>query len=195
MNEREATRDDELIRAHLNGSADAFKTLVEHHAPNLASVLERMVRDYHLALDLAQEAFIKVHRMLPGYTFKGKFRSMLYTIALNSGRDALRKKQRTPLVFLDEARTRLPENPASSSRECSDLRSRIEAALDRIPSPYKEAVYLRDVVGLTYAEVSASQKCSVGTVKSRVNRGRLIFRDAFLNVRAKKDQGGQNHAS
>lgn len=195
MNEHEATRDEELIKAHLQGAEHAFRALVEHHAPDLASTLERMVRDYHLALDLAQEVFVKVYRLLPSYTFKGRFRSMLYTIALNHARDALRKKRRAPVVFLDESRSRALPDKGSDSDDAQDMKRRIEFALDQIPSPYHEAVYLRDVAGLSYAEVGEALGCSLGTVKSRVNRGRLHFRNAYMAEMQGKERKGKHNAS
>ena len=159
------TRSEELIRAHLDGSETAFGRLVELHAADLAAVLERMVKDPHLALDLAQEVFIKLHAMLVRYRFRGRFRSMLYAMALNRARDALRQRKRSRLLFL-----------ADPGRQV-ERRDLVEAALDRVPSPFQEALYLRDLVGLSYREVAATLGCSLGTVKSRVNRGRLAFRD------------------
>ncbi len=80
MNEEADGRDEILVRAHLDGSETAFRELVNRHAPNLAAVLERRVGDYHLALDLLQEVFIKLCKMLPRYRFEGRFRSLLYSI-------------------------------------------------------------------------------------------------------------------
>jgi len=182
VNATKETRDEALIRAHLNGSDTAFDRLVESHAPRLASALERMVRDHHLALDIAQEVFIKVHGMLPRYRFEGRFRSMLYSVALNHARDKLREQKRSRIVYLEEAVAREDRALAHDPTEDRDRRALIEDALDRVPSPFQEAVYLRDVVGLSYDETAASLGCSPGTVKSRVNRGRLSFRDHYLDM-------------
>ncbi len=178
----EETCNEELIRAHLNGSAEAFKRLLERHAPELVSLLERMLNDHHLALDITQEVFIKLHGMLPRYRFEGRFRSMLYSMALNRARDALRKKKRSRTVFLGDSRKHRDEALVPDPAEKHDLRTLIEEALDKVPDPFRQALYLRDVAGLSYSEAAETLGCSLGTVKSRVNRGRLAFRDIYLSL-------------
>jgi len=194
VNSKEALRDDQLIRDHLDGSENAFKELVECYAPSLTAVLERMLNDYHLALDLAQEVFIKTHRMLPKYKFNGRFRSLLYAIAFNHARDALRKKKRSPIVFLDKAMFGRGGKVAHDPFEQHDLKSKIEHAMDKIQSPFKEALYLRDVAGLSYIEAAKALDCNIGTVKSRVNRGRIAFRDIYTGLTQKEEnnKGGQS---
>ena len=131
--------DEALIRAHLDGSEAAFARILERHAAGVASA---MVGDHHLALDLAQDVFIKLHRQLPRYRFEGRFRSMLYGIALNRARDALREKKRSRLVFFEETGPRqdraFARDPADSHAE----RALIETALDRVSSPFREALLL-----------------------------------------------------
>jgi RNA polymerase sigma-70 factor (ECF subfamily) len=190
-------RDDDLIRAHLNGSDAAFKHLVERHASNVAAVLERMVKDHHLALDLVQEVFIKLYGMLPQYEFKGRFPSLLYSMALNRARDALRKRKRTPIVSLEEHRMRETRTLTHDPIKRQDERLLIEEAMNRVPAPFKEALCLRDIVGLSYQEMAEVLECNLGTVKSRVNRGRLAFRDHYTALMEKNNtltQGGY-HAS
>lgn len=197
MNPDEEIRDEDLIRAHLRGSPDAFQRLVEHHAPGLVSLLERTVKDHHLALDLTQDVFIKLHAMLPRYVFKGRFRSMLYAMTLNQARDALRSKKRSPIVYLEDPGLRHARAPGSDQGSADDQRERIEEALDRVPQPFREALYLREVTGLAYQEMAKVLDCSLGTVKSRVSRGRLAFRDLYRGSArdtAQKNKG-DNHAS
>ena len=188
--------DETLVRDHLTGSEHAFARLVERHAAGLTAAIERLVEDHHLALDLAQEVFVKVHELLPGYRYQGRFRAWLYSIGLNRARDALRQQKRSRLVFLEEsdvrARRELTFDPAPA-REC---RQRVEAALDQVPPPFREAVVLRDLAGLTYAELAEALGCEVGTAKSRVNRGRMAFRDQYRGLMDEADTrpGGENHA-
>ena len=200
LNTDEKNRDEKLVGEHLNGSARAFRRLVEIHAPNIVSLVERMVSDHHLALDISQEVFIKLHEVLPRYRFKGRFRSMLYSMAINRARDALRKKQRSRIVFLDTSRMRKRNDPGQDPAEDAEQRSAIEHALDRVPAPFKEALCLRDVAGLSYKEAADALGCEIGTVKSRVNRGRLAFRDLYTGLTGKNGQSGhtpkgEHHAS
>lgn len=189
--------DDALIRAHLDGAGAAFDLLVERHAPGLASALERRVGDHHLALDIAQEVFIKVHGMLPRYRFEGRFRSMLYAMALNHARDAIREKNRSRVVFLDEPENRKDRALAHDPGEARDRQALIEDALERVPDPFREAVFLRDIVGFSYEEAAAALGCSLGTVKSRINRGRLAFRDHYMHLSGENERRpeGGHHAS
>jgi RNA polymerase sigma-70 factor, ECF subfamily len=197
LNEEADDRDEILVRAHLDGSETAFRELVDRHAPNLAAVLERRVGDYHLALDLLQEVFIKLYRMLPRYRFEGRFRSLLYSMALNRARDALRKKKRSKTVYLEDHEINEIEPLTYTPVESRDQRRFIDAVLRRVESPYHEALYLRDVAGLSYREVAQTLDCSQGTVKSRVNRGRLAFRDIYLKMTGETTyrSRGERHGS
>ena len=189
--------DEALVRDHLAGSVTAFERLVERHAPGVAAAIERLVGDHHLALDLAQEVFIKLHARLPHYRFEGRFRALLYAAALNRARDALRERKRSRLVFLEETGAHETGALVHDPGPDRERRVRIEAALERVPEPFREAVFLRDVVGLSYDELAASLDCEPGTAKSRVNRGRLAFRDHYLGrARAENGKtGGEPHVS
>lgn len=197
MNEEAKNRDEELIRAYLDGSETAFKRLVDHHASDLVAVVERRVGDYHLALDVVQEVFIKLYKILPRYRFDGRFRSLLYAMALNRARDALRKKKRSKTLHLEDPDIGRIEPPTHSPFESRDQRRFIASALDRVESPYYEALYLRDVAGFSYQEVADVLQCSLGTVKSRVNRGRLAFRDIYRQMirKSERPSKGEHYAS
>jgi RNA polymerase sigma-70 factor (ECF subfamily) len=194
---KEEIQDEELIRAHLSGSELAFRQLVERHAPELTSVVERMVKDHHLALDIAQEVFIKLHGLLPRYKFKGRFRSMLYAMAINQARDAFRKKNRSRIVYFEEPRKQGEAEAGRDPFESRDQRALIEEALARVPEPFREALYLRDIAGFSYQEAAEALGCDLGTVKSKINRGRLAFRDRYsaLNQEHERRSEGGHHAS
>jgi RNA polymerase sigma-70 factor (ECF subfamily) len=197
VNPKEEIQDEELIRAHLKGSEKAFRHLVERHAPDLASVVEHMVKDHHLALDIAQEVFIKLHDLLPRYKFKGRFRSMIYSMALNLARDAMRKKKRSRIVYLEEPRRQSSKEAGHDPFKSWDQRALIEEALARVPDPFRDALYIRDIAGFTYEEAAETLGCDLGTVKSRINRGRLAFRNLYsaLNQEHDRQSKGGQHAS
>ncbi|MFT7669986.1 MAG: RNA polymerase sigma-70 factor (ECF subfamily) [Planctomycetota bacterium] len=153
--------------------------LVERYAASLLAVMERGTGDHHLARDLAQEAWIKIYRGLGSFEESRSFRPWLFTIACNHLRDAQRKAGRRgrqapmeefPSDFAAETDMQVEER---------DERSAIEAALARVPEPYRSALHLVDVLGLDYQEAAASLECGIGTVKSRVHRGRQAFRESY----------------
>jgi len=191
--------DEVLIRAHLNGSESAFERILERHAAGVASAIERLVGDHHLALDLAQEVFIKLHHQLPRYRFEGRFRSMLYGMALNRARDALREKKRSRLVFFQESGPRPDRALAPDPADVLEQRATSGTALGRVSSPFREAVVLVDQAGLSYQEAALALKCRLGTVRSRVNRGRLAFREHYTELvgegRGTRNKEGGHHAS
>lgn len=181
MNRDEAPNDEELIEQVKRGRTEAFDRLLHRHAKDVAAVLEGMVRDHHLALDLTQEVFLKLYRILPRYVASGKFRSMLFAMTLNHGRDALRKKRRSKLIFFEERQVQEPALAADTTHR-SDDRALIQACLEHVPEPFREALSLCDLSGLSYEEIAATLACSLGTAKSRVHRGRLHFRDAYRRL-------------
>jgi RNA polymerase sigma-70 factor, ECF subfamily len=172
--------DEQLALEAAGGSREAFEEIVSRFGAAVRGVIEKQVEDYHLAFDLAQEVWVKVFRALPRWQPTGSFRSWVFSVTLNHVRDAKRSKARSRIVYLDEFRVP-PSAPKSS-----DPRGRIEehaaitTALANVPEPYRTAVFLVDVNGLSYEEAAGSLSCAVGTVKSRVNRGRFAFKDLYL---------------
>jgi RNA polymerase sigma-70 factor (ECF subfamily) len=172
--------DEDLIAELARGESNAFVGLVERHAASVLAVVERAIGDHHLARDLTQEIWIKVHRGLSGFRPGARFRPWLFSIALNHVRDEQRRVGRHPLQLLEETPAQSLPARQTDPRQASEEREAIEAALDRVPEPFRSALHLVDVVGLDYEEAARSLECAVGTVKSRVNRGRFAFRDAWL---------------
>lgn len=177
---RATPSDEALVVEAAAGETSAFALLVERYAAPVLAVVERSVADHHLARDLAQEVWIKVHRGLAGFRAERRFRPWLFAIALNHVRDDRRRAGRRPQpVHLDA----IPVELAAEHQdpfERGDERAEIEAALEEVPEPYRGALHLVDVVGLGYEEAARSLSCSTGTVKSRVHRGRLAFQEAYL---------------
>lgn len=164
------------------GAADSFEVLVERYGARLLSVLERQTGEHHVAHDLAQEVWIKVYRTLDRFRADAAFRPWLFTIALNHLRDAQRRAGRSRVVSMEDHRDDAAVAAADDPRAERDERAAIAQALGRVDEPFRTALGLVDVGGLTYEEAAATLACSVGTVKSRVHRGRLSFRDHYLKL-------------
>jgi RNA polymerase sigma-70 factor (ECF subfamily) len=160
------------------GAADSFEALVERYGARLLALLERQTGEHHVALDLAQEVWIKVFRSLDRFRAGAAFRPWLFTIALNHLRDAQRRAGRSRVVSMEDHRHAAADDP----RPLRDERAAIAQALGRVDEPFRTALGLVDVGGLTYEEAAATLACAVGTVKSRVHRGRLSFRDHYLEL-------------
>jgi len=174
------TADETLAGAAASGSRAAFARLVDRYAGRVVATLERRLGDHNAALDVGQETWIRVFRGLPSFDVDKSFRSWLFAIALNAARDEGRRRQRSPVDYVDELPQSLSHS-ASDSRAHED-RQAIDRALAGIAEPYRTAVVLVDSEGLNYQEAAASCDCKLGTMKSRVARGRAAFREQWRKV-------------
>lgn len=186
-----------LIAELKAGSEEAFSWLIARYHQPIFSLLARTVRDQEEAADLTQEVFIKVFRGLRSFHGESSLRTWIYRIALHEASNQRRWWQRHRLqeVSLDEDRAEsdcgstvclrdLLEDPGESPFEMaarSESRARIEAALSQVPEPYRTTLILRDVEGFVYEEVAEMQGVNLGTVKSRLVRGRALLKAALLD--------------
>lgn len=169
--------DEELAARAAAGARDSFEALVRRHGSRLLAVIEHHAGDHHQALDLAQEVWVKVYRALGRFRAGAAFRPWLFSIALNHVRDAHRKRGRSKLVYMQDYKKTPRSFDPGPQREARDA---VAAAVERVPEPYRSALSLVDLGGLTYEEAADALECAVGTVKSRVNRARFLFRDQYL---------------
>ncbi len=172
-------------RAEQAGAREAFEVLVQRYGSRVRAVIEKQVGDHHLAMDLTQDVWIRVFRALPRFRSAeegGRFRPWLFSITLNRVRDVQRSRK---WQEKDQATEALTLSPASERYDPSgrvEELAAIDEALQAVPEPFGTALHLVDVVGHSYQEAADSLSCSLGTVKSRVNRGRLAFRDLYLKL-------------
>lgn len=175
--------DEALARQAADGLRPAFEQLVERYGGAVQAVLEKRLGDHHAALDLTQEAWVRVFRALDRFDPRQSFRSWLFAIVLNAARDERRRRERSQIVCLDDFRSAAtPDQAQARAAERSDERAAIDVAVARVPDPFRTALVLVDLEGLSYEEAALSLRCAVGTVKSRVNRGRNVFRDQWIRV-------------
>ena len=176
-----------LVEAHLAGDRLAFGELVRRYQGRLQGFVARMIGDRDRAEDLVQEAFLRVHRHLHRFDRSRKFTTWVYTIASNLARNELRNRRRTPLVFFEQIRSSHADDDHrplqfedSSLRPDvlfanRHLREQVEAAVDRLTPHHREVFVMRELEGLSYHEIAARTGCTLGTVKSRLNRARRAF--------------------
>lgn len=165
--------DDALMVRLAAGESEALREIIRRHGSPLAAFLRQMTGDAASADDLAQEAFLRVYRNSARYVPGGGFRAWLYTIARHLALNHLRDRhQETPAVAVPVA-----EAPAPDGGERGELQSMIERAIDAVPEPFRSALLLCVLHGLSYEEAAEASGCSVKTLSSRLARGRERFRE------------------
>ncbi len=159
------------------GDRFALDQLLRRHYDRIHAVTRRIAGATRDADDACQEALIKIVRALPTFDGRSSFSTWAYRIATNAALDELRKRKRRPaLHVVDEDRDDGPPEPVDelSSRRIDAVADRLalDEAFDEIDDDFRAAVVMRDVGDLDYAEIAAILDVPVGTVKSRIVRGR-----------------------
>ena len=177
-----------VIARASEGDRTAFTQLMEHYQSACYGLAWRLLNDADQAADATQDAFIHAYRAIGSYR-GGVFRSWLLRITANASYDILRRQQRrpsSPLPDADEGAPELPDlyavNPVAEAAK-SELYRHLEVALRRLPEDQRTAVVLCDVYGMDYNEVAAMTQSALGTVKSRIHRGRLRLRQLMAEHR------------
>lgn len=174
-------RDDRaLVAAAQGGDRDALDTLLRRHYDRVVAVCRRMLHHDQDSADAAQEALLSAVRGLRRFDGSAAFGTWLYRIAVNACLDEIRRRGRRPTAPL-EALDSMPDLLLSGDHR--DLpfdltvvdHIELQAALARLPEEFQTAVVLRDVVDLDYAEIAATLDVPIGTVRSRIARGRAML--------------------
>jgi RNA polymerase sigma-70 factor (ECF subfamily) len=196
----EPSGDDDLVRRYLAGDAGAFTTLMERHQQRVYAVCVRVLGNREDAADAVQDAFLSALRKLGQFRGDALFTTWLHRVAVNACYDILRKRARQPLLHLAED----PDGPAreegipipdhadavAGTRDAA-------AALALVPEEFRVALVLADVQDMAYEEIARVLDVPIGTVKSRVHRGRLALARAMgIDAREPKPASGpsEGHA-
>jgi RNA polymerase sigma-70 factor (ECF subfamily) len=180
--------DEELVAAARDGDRDALDQLLRRHYDRIHAVCRRIAGSTRDADDAAQEALIRIVRALDRFDGRASFATWTYRIATNAALDELRKRGRRPQlhVIVDDA-----DHPGHAHDPVDDLAQRqvegvtdrivIDAALADLPEDFRVPVVMRDVGDLDYAEIAEALGVPIGTVKSRIARGRKLLLDRLGN--------------
>jgi RNA polymerase sigma-70 factor, ECF subfamily len=177
-----------LVEQALRGELDAFNQLVVRHQDHLFALVYRLVPDRDQAADAVQEAFFSAYRNLAAFR-GGSVRSWLGRIAVNAAMDIQRSRRRRPFNPYPELEDESWQPPALESEEPEARMLEVErsralaAALGALPFDQRNCIVLFDVNGYDYSEIAEIMGVSVGTVKSRIHRGRLVLRTALAPMR------------
>ena len=172
--------ENEIIRSVLRGNVNDFEKLVTAYEKNVYNIALKMVGDPDDAADMTQETFIKAYRALSSFRGDSKFSSWLYRIASNVCLDFLRSRSRHPQVSLstvdedDRATFELPDmrqNPEEQLMKKLGMEA-VRRGLEQLPEQQRQILVLRELGGLSYAELAQTLGLEEGTVKSRIFRAR-----------------------
>ena len=155
-----------------------MEALLRRHYDRVYAICRRVVGSNRDADDAAQEAMISIVRGLSRFDGRAAFSTWTYRIATNSALDELRRRQRRPSPHATGDEGAAPEVVDTDSHRDIDAvgeRLAIDAAIDLLPEEFRVAVVLRDVCDFDYSEIASSLEIPVGTVKSRIARGRSLL--------------------
>ena len=169
--------DAQLVAAAQGGDRFALDRLLRRHYDRIHAVTTRIAGRTRDADDACQEALIKIVRSLPAFDGRSSFGTWAYRIATNAAIDEVRRRKRRPDLHLvdgddDVAPGEAVDQLAQRRVEGVADRVAIDEALEQLPDEFRDAVILRDVGDLDYAEIAEVLEVAVGTVKSRIARGR-----------------------
>jgi RNA polymerase sigma-70 factor (ECF subfamily) len=166
-----------LIAAAQAGDRDALDTLLRRHYDRLYALCRRLAGNDADALDATQEALIAIVRGLPRFDGRARFATWAYRVATNACLDELRRRKRRPQLGLSD--DDIGERPGRSAPIADSVADRldVDAALAQLTPEYRAAVVLRDLCTLDYAEIADVLEIPIGTVRSRIARGRAQLAD------------------
>lgn len=185
-----ALDDHELMDAIRQGDEAAFYELVQRYRTPITNYLTRMLNDYDMAIDLAQETFIRIFTSAHRYRADHRFSTYIYRIATNLAISELRRRKRWRLVSLvsffappegaeEGAELDVPDQRPLQERALIDdeRRQMVRRAVASLPEKYRAALVLRDIEGMEYERIAEILRLPLGTVKSRINRARRLLRE------------------
>ena len=175
----------QAVQQAMQGDAQAFEQLMRAHEGRMYAVSLRMCGNREDALDCTQEAMLRIYRAIKTFKGQSSFATWVYRITMNTCLDELRRRKvrvsssldallDTGFSPTDEDDT--PERHAMASEQ----RRGLEQAIAALPEDMRSAIVLRDVQGFTYEEIATILSANVGTIKSRISRGREKLRETLL---------------
>ena len=180
---------DELRKSLINlvkkGDKKAYEVLVLQYQDRLFFSVYKFLKDYELAQDIAQEAFVKAFKNIEKFRGDSSFYTWIYRIAINTAKNFLSSKSRKSEIYDDEImELKLSESAVTSENpenilEAEELRSLMMDAIQDLPDDIRTTLSLREFDGLSYEEIAEVQNCPIGTVRSRIHKGREILDKTF----------------
>ena len=188
-NFNELTDEELILEFQSSGNEKVFEILVQRFRNPLINYVYRFLGDYDGCVDVVQDTFVKVFRYKDNYSSLAKFSTWVYTIAGNLARTEYQRRRRRNFFSIssygeEEKRYDIPDNSMRPdvAADASIKNEIIQKALLKVRDSYREAVILRDVQELSYEEIADIMQIEVGTVKSRINRGRAELKKYLKDI-------------
>lgn len=183
-----------LVRRASAGDRGALDELLERHVDRIHSVCRRICGPDD-AFDATQDALIAITRAIGRFDGRSAFTTWIHRIATNAALDEVRRRNRRPAPVTTDANSPIALVPATRSSDPERVVDRLDldAALAAIPVEFRVAVVLRDVADLDYAEIAETLEIPIGTVRSRIARGRAALARELGNHDTPADVQGTDH--
>jgi RNA polymerase sigma-70 factor (ECF subfamily) len=159
-----------IIRQFVDGDKSVFQILVKRHKEKVRNIIYITMNNSSLVDDIAQDVFITVYKNLRHFRFESQFTTWLYRITVNRCKDYLRKMNVRKIFSPIEEGFEVSEYPTPI--ENSDVSKIVMDAISKLPVRLRMPLILKDIEGFSYQEISETLNCEMGTVKSRIFRGR-----------------------
>jgi len=179
---------------------DEFDRLVQRYHKQAYNIAYRMTGNHADAEDLTQEAFVRAYRFFGNYRRDWPFDNWLYKIMSNLFVDDLRRKPKAKMHSLDQpldlagrsddVYLEIPDAASNPERMvmADQLEEHIQRAMNALPTDFRMTVILADIEGMSYEEISQTMRCSLGTVRSRLHRGRKLLRAKIAQFERERDR-------
>ncbi|GIK21127.1 MAG: sigma-70 family RNA polymerase sigma factor [Ignavibacteriaceae bacterium] len=169
-----------LIKNFIEGDESAFGELVKRHKEKVRNIIYLTLSNTDAIDDIAQEVFITVFKNLKSFRFESQFTTWLYRITINKCKDHLRKTK-IRKIFLplkdDEE-----YNVLGSINENTDVKQIVRNAIASLPDKLRLPIMLKDLEGFSYQEIADTMNCEIGTIKSRIFRGRETLKNILKPI-------------
>lgn len=169
-----------LIKNFIDGDDSAFNELVKRHKEKVRNIIYLTLSNTDAIDDIAQEVFITVFKNLKSFRFESQFTTWLYRITINKCKDHLRKTK-IRKIFLplkdDEE-----YNVLGSINENTDVKQIVRNAIASLPDKLRLPIMLKDLEGFSYQEIADTMNCEIGTIKSRIFRGRETLKNILKPI-------------
>jgi len=181
------TDDTELVARAAKGDTSAFESLMELHEGRIYAIALRMCGNREDAQDCAQEAMLRIYHALDRFKGQSSFATWVYRITMNSCLDELRKRKVRAAASLD-AMLETGWSPAAGEGGLPEVqalrgeqRDIIRAAITSLPEDMRAVIVLRDIQGFSYEQIADMLDANIGTIKSRISRGREKLREILVS--------------
>lgn len=187
-----------LIKKSISGDVESFEILISRYQKMAYNVAYRIMGNEEDAKDMAQESFIKIFKYIKNFRMDSSFSTWMYRIVMNTCKDELRKKKLKVISIdktIDTGDGSMQMDIEDSSRtpeqllESKETSEEVQNALLQISENNRIVVVLRDIKGFSYSEISEIIDVPVGTIKSRINRGRQELKEILIRRRDRSLQG------